>query len=79
MAWLEDEDVSPVSVTLVDNETMELQTLTLSRDITRALNLDSEQLSEDANLISMMLYVKDRYNVSGSAYHEMASHCATML
>ena len=25
-----------------------------------------------------MLYVKDRYNVSGSAYHEMASLCATM-
>ena len=79
LAWLEDEGVSPVSVTVVDNETMELQTLTLNRDLERALNLDSEQLSEeDTNLISMMLYVKDRYNVSGSAYHEMASLCATM-
>lgn len=65
LAWLEDEGVSPVSVTVVDNK--------------RALNLDSEQLSEeDTNLISTMLYVKDRYNVSGSAYHEMASLCATM-
>ena len=79
LAWLEDEGVSPVSVTVVNNETMELQTLTLNKDFERALNLEGEQLSEeDTHLVSMMLYVKDCYNVSGSAYHEMASLCATM-
>ena len=28
---------------------------------------------QDVDMISMMLYVKDKYNVSGTAYHEMAS------
>ena len=26
----------------------------------------------------MMLYVKDKYNISGSAYHELASLCREM-
>ena len=33
MAWLEDEGVSPVSVTVVDNETMELYKLSPSTEI----------------------------------------------
>ena len=57
-----------MSMTVVDNKTMELQMLTINRDLERAFNLDGEQLSEvKSGLISMMLYEKDQY-VSGSAH-----------
>lgn len=39
----------------------------------------SEDVSDgDLDLVSMMLYIKDRYNISGQAYHEMASLCREM-
>ena len=57
----------------------ELQTIWMKKDLEQALNLDGEELSEDdVDLVSMMLYVKDRYNVSGSTHHEMASLCSGM-
>ena len=79
LSWLEDEGLTPVSVTVVNNETSELQTIWMKKDLEQALNLDGEELNEDEiDLVSMMLYVKDKYNASGSAYHEMASLCSTM-
>ena len=67
VSLLEDDGMN---MTVVDNKTMELQMLTINRDLERAFNLNGEQLSEvKLGLISMMLYEKDRY-MSGSAYHE---------
>ena len=38
------------------------------------LNLNGEHLTEEeADSLLMVLYVKDKYNVSGNAYHEMAA------
>ena len=43
------------------------------------MQLNGEELGEqEADLVSMMLYVKDKYNISGSAYHELASLCREM-
>ena len=64
---------------VVNSETSEVQRITLRKDLVQALNLSGEQIrDEDADMISMMLYVKDKYNISGSAYHEMASLCKQM-
>lgn len=80
LSWLEDEGFSPVSVTLMNNDTHELTRVTIREDIENALGLQSgEELTEkDADIVSMMLYIKDRYNISGSAYHELASLCHQM-
>ena len=32
----------------------------------------------DMDIVNMMLYAKDRFSVSGSAYHEMAQACRQM-
>ena len=43
------------------------------------MDLQGESLPHnDQDIVSMMLYVKDRYNISGNAYHEMASLCRQM-
>ena len=48
-------------------------------DLETVLQLNGEQLGEqEADLVSMMLYVKDKYNISGNAYHELASLCREM-
>ena len=72
--------LTPVSVTVVNNEMSELQPIWMKKDLERALNLDGEELNEDEiDLVSMMLYyVKDKHDVSGSAYHEMASHAKAL-
>ena len=62
---------------IVVNETSELQTIRMKKDLEQALNLDGEELNEDEIDMVSTLYVKDRY-VSGSAYHETASLCSTM-
>ena len=79
LSWLEGDGLTPVSVTVLNSETNELEIVTLRKDIENALHLQGEQISEkEADLVSMMLYIKDRYNISGSAYHELASLCGQM-
>ena len=66
-------------MTVLNTETNEIEKLSIRKDLEVALNLSGEQIGEqEADLVSMMLYVKDRYNISGSAYHEMASLCRKM-
>lgn len=45
----------------------------LNYNFKEALDLYND--NETADKISMMLYIKDRYHISGTAYHEMASFC----
>ena len=33
---------------------------------------------DDIDIVNMMLYAKDRFSVSGSAYHEMTQACRQM-
>ena len=33
---------------------------------------------DDMDIVNMMLYAKDRFSVSGSAYHEMTQACRQM-
>lgn len=80
LSWLEDEGFSPVNVTLMNNETNELTRVTIRENIENAMSLQTrEELTEkEADIVSMMLYIKDRYNISGNAYHELASLCNEM-
>ena len=79
LSWLENDGLTPVSVTVFNEETKELENITVRKDLENALQLNGEELGEqEADLVSMMLYVKDKYNISGSAYHELASLCREM-
>ena len=77
LSWMED-GLTPVSVTVMNTRTNVLKTFSIRKDLERALNLNEEEIGEQEADVSMMLYVKDRYNISGSAYHELASLCRQM-
>ena len=64
---------------VLNTDTHQTETITLNRDLERALDLRGERLGADMErLVSMMLYIKDKCHVSGRAYHEMASLCQQM-
>lgn len=79
LSWLEEGGLTPVKITVLNSETQRLESIALKEDIEKALGVQGENLThKDQDIVSMMLYVKDRYNISGSAYHEMASLCRQM-
>ena len=64
------EGYTPVKVEMLNQTTGEYETLTLGSDI---LGPELNSVSEnDLDIVNMMLLVKDRYDVSSRAYHEMA-------
>ena len=74
LSFLSSEGLTPVK--LVVKKTQEVPPLNV---LDVVLDLDSERIGQtEEELILMMLYVKDKYHVSGQAYHEMASLCKQM-
>ena len=79
LSWLEEDGLTPVKITVVNSQTQQLESITLKEDIEKALGIQGEDMTQkDQDIVSMMLYVKDRYHISASAYHEMASLCRQM-
>ena len=69
------EGYKPVKVIAI-NPKNEEEVIVLHKDIESAVG---EELADDErNVLSMMLYVKDRFSISGTAYHEMAKVCRAM-
>ena len=76
LCWLEEEGFTPVEIVVQNETTEDFETICINRDLEKALQLRAEKVSTtDCELISMMLYIKDKHNISGSAYHEIASIC----
>ena len=74
LAWLESEGYTAQKVTVKNNTT----------DDTEIINIDSDELlgpqgssatEDEVDLLNMILYIKDKYNLSGAAYQEMAQLC----
>ena len=59
---------------VLNNSTKEIEEITLG-NVEELLGASSEVQSNDLDVLDMMLYVKDYYNVSDSAYHEMTQIC----
>ena len=80
LAWMEKEGLTPVKVIAKNTRTDQLETILLDdSNICEALHVREEDPSkEDVEVINMMLYTKDRFHVSGGAYHEMAKVCKQM-
>lgn len=59
LSWLENDGLTPVSVTVFNTETEKLENITVRKDLETALQLNGEELGEqEADLVSMMLYVR---------------------
>ena len=70
LAWLEDQGLTPVEVVVRSAETDALQHIRFNQDIVNALGVNDVAIEEDdVDRVNMMLIVKDRFNVSGKAYH----------
>ncbi len=74
LSWLDLEGSTATKVELVNNKTGEKEILNLIEANPEDFLGPNEAHVSDKSLdaINMALYVKDRYNVSGGAYHEMA-------
>ena len=78
LAWLEQEGLKPL-VLEVYNVNSGLKEKIELGSIESVLGVEEGSVDdEQRDVISMMVYVKDRYSVSGSAYHEMAKFCREM-
>ena len=76
LEWLKSEGYYTSEIHVRNDLTGETETITLETP-----NLHSAQDSLDEtelDTLNMMLYVKDKYNISGCAYHEMAQLCKKM-
>ena len=76
LGWLEAEGYTPLKVELKNKRTGEVETVALNSDV---LGEDASAMSQDdLDMLHMMLYIKDKFNVSGEAYHRMARLCKAM-
>lgn len=80
LAWLELEGYTPRKLELFNNTTGMLESLTLQQlEVQEIFGVNAHSMTTDeCDTISMMLYVKDRYDISNKAYHEMARICRSM-
>ena len=73
LAWLQREGYTPTKVELKCNKTGKKETIVLSEEECQTLTSSMDKpTQDDMDIVNMMLYAKDRFSVSGSAYHEMA-------
>ena len=77
LSWLEAEGYTATSVTIRSNQTGDTETVVLDASDLLGPNENSIP-QEELDTLNMMLYVKDKYNVSGDAYHEMTQLCKSM-
>jgi len=79
LAWLQREGYTPTKVELKCNKTGKKETIVLSEEECQTLTSSMDKpTQDDMDIVNMMLYAKDRFSVSGSAYHEMAQACREM-
>lgn len=77
LKWMEQEGYTPLQIEIKNNRTGKLETFVLQEeDLEAMFGPDAGSATDsDLDLISMMLYVKDKYDVSGNAYHKMSRLC----
>ena len=75
LEWMEQQGLQPLKVVAINRSTNEIETFVVN-DLPQVFG---EELTEhESDRVSMMLYIKDRYNVSGQAYQELSKVCKEM-
>ena len=77
LAWLELEGYSVTQIKMVNTSTGEEEAIYMNPE--DLLGPGEKHIMEsDMDNINMMLYIKDKFNVSGGAYHELSQICKSM-
>ena len=77
LAWLDYDGYSPTKIEMVDKRTGKVEVVKLL-DHQRDELFGKDVTGDDIDMVNMLLYIKDRYNVSGGAYHEMTKICKSL-
>lgn len=77
LTWLQSEGYSAAKVILVNTTTGQEESIDLNTDYLLATD-ESHITDVEMDTINMMLYIKDKYNISGGAYHEVTQICKEM-
>lgn len=73
LSWLQD------MFTMMNSSTGKEETIKLcNEDLTELFGQSEEMSEETLDTVNMILYIKDWYNLSDGAYHELAKVCAQM-
>ena len=68
LVWLEGEGYKAKELTITNDETGDAETIKLDTEEIFC----GEEGQEELDKLDMAIYIKDKYNISGNAYHEMA-------
>lgn len=71
---MEGEGYSPIKLEVKNNKTGDIETVTLNQGDSEAI-LGPDAASIGESDLDIMLYAKDKHDVSGNAHHEMARIC----
>ena len=79
LSWLEDQGFIPVSVTVRNMLTGREEAIQLcDRELDELFGQCDDLDKDSLDTVNMMLFIKDWYNVSDGAYHELAKVCKEM-
>jgi hypothetical protein len=79
LQWLQNQGYIPTSVSAVNMHTGKTELIGLRNEaLAELFRYEDEVNDDDVDMIDMTLYVKDWYNVSHDAYHELAKLCKEM-
>ncbi len=80
LAWMERDGYVPLRLEVQNVKSGKVESIVLQpEDAENVFGPDASSATDcDLDMISMLLYVKDRYDVSGSAYHEMTRVCKNL-
>ena len=80
LAWLEQYGYSATKVKAINKRTGEVEVINLSENERDAIfgNDSASIAEEDLQMLNMILFIKDRFQTSGEAYHEMTKICKAL-
>ena len=77
LAWLQKDGFVPLKVEIKNIRTGVVETISLNSEEVFGQNTDMIS-GKESDMLNMMLFIKDRFSVSGKAYHQMAKVCKEM-
>lgn len=78
LAWLHSEGYTPLKLAVLNRQSGAVDTLMLDKEACENVFGQEDISDSEMDTINMILFVKDRFHVSGQAYHELAKICKAL-
>ena len=78
LLWLQQDGYTPLAVELKNTSTGKIERIELGSEELRQMFGSDEITEESIDELNMMLLIKDQYNHSSSAYHELSQVCKSL-